>query len=78
MPNLSVRKLDAQVYQQLRLRAAKHGISMEEEVRQIIYQAVAASERISDVFKKYFGRNNGVDLAELTPREPHFPLDFNE
>ena len=44
MANISVRKLDKIAYEQLRMRAAKHGVSMEEEVRQIIYQAVAAHE----------------------------------
>ena len=36
MASLSVRKLDVNVYEQLRVRAAKHGVSMEEEARQII------------------------------------------
>ena len=31
MANISVRKLDNQVYNQLRIRAAEHGVSMEEE-----------------------------------------------
>lgn len=77
MASLSVRKLDEDVYQQLRIRAAKHGISMEEEVRQIISQAVKLPERMSDVFSKYFGRKNGVDL-DLPKRESHLPLDFEQ
>ena len=38
------RKLDDNVYEQLRIRAAKHGVPMEEEVRQILSQAVKAPD----------------------------------
>ena len=62
MANISVRKLDKRAYEQLRVHAEKHGVSMEEEARQIIYQAVSAPERISCVFLKYFGSRNGVNL----------------
>ena len=76
MANLSVRKLDDRVYLNLRKRAEKHHVSMEEEARQIISQAVSAPERISDVFREHFGRNNGVDLELGSHREPHEPVDF--
>ena len=62
MRSLNVRKLDPDIYERLRLRAAKHGISMEEEVRQILFQALTAPEKLSDVFKKHFGSENGVYL----------------
>jgi len=78
MANISVRKLDANAYKQLRARAAKHGISMEEEARHIIYQAVSAPEHVSAVFQKYFGRKNGTDLKESNKRKPHEPMDLNE
>lgn len=78
MANLSVRKLDSNVYEQLRIRAAMHGVSMEEEARQIISQAVAAPGRVSDVFGKYFGYKNGVDLDISDQRKPHEPMDFSE
>jgi len=77
MANLSIRQLDEHAYELLRIRAAKHGVSMEEEIRQIIYQAVSAPEQISKIFKKYFGKENGVNL-ELHPRKPHKPMDFKE
>lgn len=78
MPNLSVRKLDSKVYKRLRMRAAKHGVSMEEEARRIINQAVAAPDKLSDVFLLHFGPENGVDLDLLNQRSPHNPMDFNE
>lgn len=79
MPNLSIRKLDKAAYEKLRLRAARGSGSMEEEARQIIYQAVSAPETIVGVFQKYFGVKNGIDLME-TPdiHLPHEPIDFSK
>ena len=78
MANLSIRQLDTRAYELLRIRAAKHGVSMEDEIRQIIYQVVSAPEKISKVFQKYFGRENGIDLDALSHRKPHEPMDFDE
>ncbi len=77
MANLSIRKLNDVVYERLRIRAANHGNSMEEEVREIICQAVCAPDSISEVFRQYFGDKNGIDL-ELLAKKPHFPLDLDE
>lgn len=77
MPNLSVRNLDESTYRRLRLRATKHGNSMEEEVRQIIMQAVTVPERMSAVFEKHFGQKNGVDL-QTSKHQPHQPMEFDE
>lgn len=76
MPSLSVRKIDDDIYERLRIRAAKRGVSMEEEVRQILRRAVAAPERLGDLALDCFGVN-GVDL-ELPPREPHDPVRVGE
>lgn len=78
MASFSVRKLDDQVYESLKMRAAYHGISMEEEVRQIIYQAVSMPKRISEVFKSNFGYKNGIDLDLSDHRKGHNPMDFDE
>jgi len=75
MANLSVRKIDDRVYEQLRVRAAKHGVSMEEEVRQILKRAVSAPERLGDLALNVFGPDHGVDL-EIPPRTHHEPLDL--
>lgn len=74
MANISIRNFDKTAYEQLRLRAEKHGLSTEEEARQIICRAVSAPEKISSVFQKYFGHQNGIDLTY----KPHEPMDFNE
>jgi plasmid stability protein len=76
MPSLSVRRIDRDVYERLRIRAAQHGVSMEEEVRRILRRSVAAPERLGDLALQYFG-TNGVEL-ELPPREPHDPMSVGE
>jgi len=75
MPNLSVRKLDQDVYDRLRVRAARHGTSMEEEVRRIITLAVSAPERLGALFSSAFGPDNG-GILEPHQRQPHEPLDL--
>ena len=77
MANLSVRKIDDDTYENLRIRAARHGVSMEEEVRRIIRRTVSAPERLGDLAMEIFGTNYGVEL-ELPARKPHEPLDLNE
>ena len=75
MASLSIRKLDDEIYDRLRARATRHGVSMEEEARQILKRAVASPERLGDLFLKVFGSGKGADL-EISSREPHEPLDF--
>lgn len=76
MASLSVRKIDDDVYEKLRMRAAAHGVSIEEEVRRIIRRAVAAPERLGELALRCFGPAHGVEL-ELPPREPHEPPDLS-
>ncbi|CAN5367004.1 plasmid stability protein [soil metagenome] len=78
MATLSIRKLDNQVYEQLRIRAAMHGVSMEEEVRRIISHVVAAPEHLGDIFQKYFGERNGVKIELPSRNKPHEPMRFDE
>lgn len=75
MRSLSVRKLDDETYERLRVKAAKAGASMEELARRILTNAVAAPERMGDFFLAQFGTANGIDLP-LEPREPHEPIDL--
>ncbi len=75
MASLSIRQLDENIYRRLRERAARHGVSMEEEVRQILTRAISPPERLGDLFLKVFGPSRGVDL-DLPPRAPHEPVDL--
>ena len=73
MASLSVRKIDEDLYKRLRVLAAKHGVSMEEEARRILRRVVTAPERLGDLALECFG-DNGVEL-ELPSRQPHDPID---
>ncbi|MDF1653715.1 MAG: Arc family DNA-binding protein [Coxiellaceae bacterium] len=77
MASFSIRKLDDEVYKKLRVRAAQHGRSMEEEVRQILTRELAVPENLNDVFQQYFGAKNGVDFKAPQRGKPHKPMDFD-
>ena len=77
MASLSVRQIDDEVYDRLKVRAAGHGVSMEEEARQILQRAVAAPERLGEFAIRLFGPAHGVELP-LPPRGIHEPLDLGE
>ena len=77
--SITVRGLDAGTKRKLRLRAAEHGHSMEEEVRTIIREAVAgtAGTDLATVIQQLFAEVGGVQL-ELPPREAvRNPPDFS-
>ena len=76
MASLSVRNIDDDIYERLKIRASENGLSMEEEVRQILRRAVMAPERLGDLALDCFG-DDGVEL-ELPYREPHDPMTIGE
>jgi plasmid stability protein len=73
MASLTIRNLDAATKAQLRLQAARHGRSMEEEARTILRQAVeqppqeAAGPGLGSRIQAHFAALGGVDL-ELPAR----------
>jgi antitoxin FitA len=72
MSSITVRNLEPALKEQLRVRAARHGRSMEEEVRHILRDAIVeqeSEEHLVDVFAELFGPEHGVELR-LPPREP--------
>ena len=84
MASLVIRNLDEQTKQRLKVRAAKHNTSMEEEARRILRMAVsededtaACPEGLGTAIWKLF-QPGGLDL-QLPPREPGpAPPDFSE
>lgn len=54
MPSHSVRRLDHETYEQLRVRAERGGVSMEEEARRILKRALAAPDRLGDLATELF------------------------
>jgi plasmid stability protein len=77
MASLSVRRLDEETLSRLRIRAAKHGVSMEEEARRVLKDAVSAPDYLGDLALRIFGPQHGVDL-QLPKRTPHEPLDLTQ
>lgn len=79
MATLTIRQLDERTKARLRVRAAQHGRSMEEEAREILRTAVrvpAAKENLADAIRRRF--MSGVEL-ELPPRDAlREPPEFSE
>jgi plasmid stability protein len=69
---ITIRDLDPGLKARLRLRAAGHGRSMEEEVRVILRSVLAAREGsargLAGAIRQRFAEVGGVDI-ELPPRE---------
>jgi len=62
---VSIRNLDDRVKERLRVRAARHGRSMEAEMRAILTDAVSESGEDTGLFQALldrFGQLGGVDL----------------
>jgi antitoxin FitA len=76
MASLSVRKLDDETLERLRLRAAEHGVSMEEEARRILAAAVSAPNHLGDLAVQIFGSAHGVEL-QLRRGTPHEPVELD-
>ncbi len=67
---ISVRNVDDHVKERLRIRAARHGRSMESEIRAILVEAVREPNDSKGLFQTMldrFGEIGGVEL-ELPPR----------
>jgi antitoxin FitA len=73
MATLTIRDLDDTLKRSLRLRAAGHNRSMEEEARQILRDALRApAEPALDMVTRLRARFSGLGdvQLELAPREP--------
>jgi len=72
MASITIRRLDDSVLAKLRVRAASHGRSMEEEAREILKAGVAAKPapklNLADSIRRHLAPFGGVELA-LRPRE---------
>lgn len=77
---LSIRNLDDDVKERLRMRAASHGRSMESEVRAILVDAVSDPPGSDDLFHTMldrFGEIGGVDLDLPQRRTPARGADLS-
>lgn len=62
MSSISVRQIDETTLEQLRARAARRGVSMEEEMRCILRAAVSGPPRLGELAVSTFGPDHGVKL----------------
>jgi len=72
MASITIRNLDDDVKRRLRVRAAEHGRSMEEEARDILRRVVgqpSAPKNLGQSIHQRFAALGGVDLA-LPARTP--------
>ena len=68
MSAITIRNLEDDLKARLRLQAARHGQSMEEEARQLLRRgldqdAAGSALRLTVLAKTLFGADHGVDLA---------------
>jgi plasmid stability protein len=80
--SITVRNLDGALKKQLRIRAAEHDRSMEDEVREILRIALSTQNQpprnLADAIRERFDPLGGVDLPPV-PREPsREPPTFGE
>jgi plasmid stability protein len=72
MASITIRKLDDATKQRLRLRAAHHNRSMEEEARHILRTVLGvspATDNLAEAIHRRFKALGGIDLP-LPRREP--------
>jgi len=87
MATITIRQLDDKTKSRLRVRAAHHGRSMEEEAREILRSALTGSSplkvNLAEAIRRRFTALGGVDLAlprrDAMRRTPDFASDrFSE
>lgn len=82
MATLTIRKLDDSIKNSLRIQAANHGHSMEEEVRRILRQALlpgGKTYKLGARINRYFKKAGSVDESIIPPRSrPRSAPDFAE
>jgi plasmid stability protein len=75
MASITIRNLDDDVKRRLRVRAAEHGRSMEEEARDILRQVVgqpSAPKNLGEAIHARFAAMGGIELphAKRGPMRP--------
>jgi len=82
MAALTIRQLDDTIKQKLRVRAAHHGRSMEEEAREILRtslnEPVQQQENLAEAIRKRFAPFGGVELELPERGTMREPPDFSE
>jgi plasmid stability protein len=73
MASITIRQLEENTKRKLRMRAARHGRSMEQEAREILKSALSQSEEqpkdLVEAIRRRFAKYGGVEL-NIPPRGP--------
>jgi plasmid stability protein len=81
MSAMTIRNIDEALKSRLRIRAAVHGRSMEEEARDILRAALSTeaptASGLGQTIWARFERLGGVELPELSREAIREPLDFS-
>ena len=80
MATLTIRDLPDDVKERLRVRAAQHGRSMQEEARVILKRAVIGltGAKLLRLARENFGPDHGIDIAVPPRGTDRPPPDFSE
>jgi len=82
MASLVIRKLDDRIKSRLRVRAAHHGRSMEEEAREILRSVLSTPApppgNIAEAIRRRFAPFGGLDLPAIDRDPPREPPDFSK
>lgn len=83
MASITIRKLDDRLKARLKVRAARHGRSMEDEARDILRCALARAEEsagrdLAAAIRRRFAPLGGVDLPALPREAMRKPPSFDE
>ncbi|MCB8954724.1 MAG: plasmid stabilization protein [Ardenticatenales bacterium] len=73
MSSLTIRNVDEATKRRLRIRAARHGVSMEEEVRRILKEALRPTEAPSGLGQRLRDRFAEVAAEEFVAPKRHIP-----
>lgn len=80
MATMTIRNIDDQLKARLRIQAAKHGRSMEDEARDILRAALstepASGQTLVDDIRALFEPLGGVELEEPPRDAVRDPIDF--
>ena len=74
MTTLTIRNVDPVLKEELRVRAARHGRSMEAELRQILKEALGGEKRRSERNLAEANRRRFLPLGGADELEPHPPV----
>lgn len=82
MAVMTIRNIDDAIKNRLRLRAAMHGRSMEDEARDILRSALSTeiprARNLGQAINERFGELGGIDLLDVRREPIRQPADFGE